>query len=55
MTTRRNLPVVDDDPQIGRFLKRYLERESFEVSVAQNGDEMRNGVQLYISIWSSST
>lgn len=41
VTTRRNLMVVDDDPQIGRFLKRYLERESFEVSVAQNGDEMR--------------
>ena len=37
----RRLLVVDDDPQIGRFLTKYLEREGFEVAVALNGDAMR--------------
>ena len=37
----RRLLVVDDDPQIGRFLTRYLEREGFDVAVALDGEAMR--------------
>lgn len=37
----KRLLVVDDDPQIGRFLTKYLEREGFEVAVALNGADMR--------------
>lgn len=35
------LLVVDDDPQVGRFLSRYLEREGFDVAVALDGEAMR--------------
>ena len=36
--------VVDDDPRLCRVLHRYLCREGFQVSVAANGNEMRDRI-----------
>ena len=36
-----HLVVVDDDPEICTMLATYLTGEGFDISVAQNGDEMR--------------
>ncbi len=33
--------IVDDDPQVGRLLTRYLEREGFTVQVSHSAKEMR--------------
>ena len=33
--------VVDDDPMIGRVIKRYLEEEGMDVAIASSGFEMR--------------
>ncbi|MDH3316905.1 MAG: response regulator [Gammaproteobacteria bacterium] len=33
--------IVDDDPQVGRLLSRYLEPEGFKVQVCHSANEMR--------------
>lgn len=33
--------IVDDDPQVGRLLSRYLEREGFTIQVSHSASEMR--------------
>ncbi len=33
--------IVDDDPQVGRLLSRYLEREGFTIQVAHSANQMR--------------
>lgn len=37
--TKKRILVVDDDDQIGRLLKRYLESEGYETVVASSGQE----------------
>ena len=48
----QHIVVVDDDPQIRRMLRRYLEQEGFRVSTAESGAEMwpalANGADLVI-------
>lgn len=41
---KRQLLVVDDDPQICRFLQRYLSHEGFDVLIARDGAEMRKAL-----------
>lgn len=43
-SAQRRVLVVDDDPKIGRFLKRYLEREGLRVDVALGGEQMRESM-----------
>lgn len=45
LSQQRRILVVDDDPQIGRYLKRYLEAEGLSVEVAYDGNEMRQLMQ----------
>lgn len=33
--------IVDDDPQVGRLLSRYLEREGFTIQISHSANEMR--------------
>ncbi len=33
--------IVDDDPQVGRLLSRYLEREGFTIRISNSANEMR--------------
>ncbi len=42
MTHKEQILVVDDDPQITSFLKRYLEKQEYRVICASDGREMRN-------------
>lgn len=39
MTDRQTILVVDDDPQIVRLVRSYLEQAGFHVEVAYDGDE----------------
>ncbi|RPI47475.1 MAG: response regulator [Betaproteobacteria bacterium] len=41
MTSPPHVLVVDDEPAIGDLIRNYLTRHGFRVSVAENGDEMR--------------
>ena len=38
MKERPNILVVDDDPNISRLMRLYLEKENFEVREAGRGD-----------------
>lgn len=33
--------IVDDDPQVGRVLSRYLQREGFSIQISHSANEMR--------------
>ena len=37
--SKNRILVVDDDPNISRLVKMYLEKEGFEVETAYRGDE----------------
>ncbi len=37
--------IVDDDPQVGRLLSRYLEREGFNIQVCHSAKEMRDALK----------
>ncbi len=39
---KENILVVDDDPQITSFLKRYLGKQGYEVFCASDGQEMQD-------------
>ena len=41
MDSKKHLLIVDDDPEIRSLLKDYLHRADFEVSVASDGDQMK--------------
>ncbi|MBE9475592.1 MAG: response regulator transcription factor [Proteobacteria bacterium] len=41
MTNKELILVVDDDPQITSFLKRYLEKQEYRVICASDGREMQ--------------
>ncbi len=44
MPTPARLLIVDDDTEVQDMLRRYFVREGFEVSVANNGTEMREAL-----------
>lgn len=44
MEQPRNLLVVDDDPRICRLLKRYLEKEGYDVHTASSVEAMRQNL-----------
>ena len=45
MADPTNILIVDDDPQIGRLLSRYLQREGFQVQVSHSAAEMRSALK----------
>lgn len=44
MPNPAHLLIVDDDIEVQNMLRRYFVREGFEVSIASNGDEMRESL-----------
>ena len=45
MTDQQTILVVDDDPQIVRLVRSYLEQAGFHVEVAYDGDEAWHSIQ----------
>lgn len=45
MNSTARILVVDDDQRLCDLLKRYLEREGYEVDTANNGEQMRRSLE----------